>query len=311
MFRRRKIHREISVCFGRLELVGFKRDDKLKALDVSQALSAVPNTKPFKNGVVMVGGFGDTPFMWEGLISHLKQAGWFCLAPRTPGWGRSDFDEADRITWVEWVLACRDAIDTTRNLCERVTVVGHSTGAPVAAYSTEFNSVDRLIFTGPNFVSNPSDVWAKHLLTRPFVGPLVASFLGVVTKRRRGGGRPIDSLNVESYDSAFYLTCLPVKALRQMWLLQDQLSRPWKVAVEVIMLQGVADGSVAPLVDQISLVKGFVPEGIKFTACYMEDAAHGIPTETQPIVDLLAGVVLEEKAVLEKLEEEGGISVPP
>lgn len=30
----------------------------------------------------------------------------------------------------------------------------------------------------------------------------------------------MDSLNVASYETAFYLTCLPVHTLRQMWLLQ-------------------------------------------------------------------------------------------
>lgn len=59
---------------------------------------------------------------------------------------------------------------------------------------------------------------------KPILGPLVTKYLGTVVKKRRGG-RPVDSLNVASYPTAFYLTCLPVHALRQMWILQVCIQR--------------------------------------------------------------------------------------
>lgn len=58
-----------------------------------------------------------------------------------------------------WVLACRDSLAVARGLCEEVTVVAHSTGAPVAALVAEIFDVDRLIFTGPNFLSQAGDRW--------------------------------------------------------------------------------------------------------------------------------------------------------
>lgn len=65
---------------------------------------------------------------------------------------------------------------------------------------------------------------AKNLLLTPVVGKLVCAYLRTVVKKRRNG-RPIDSLNVAAYETAFYLTCLPVHALREMWLLQVWGSR--------------------------------------------------------------------------------------
>lgn len=62
---------------------------------------------------------------------------------------------------------------------------------------------------------------AKRLLLRPILGPLVTKYLGTVVKKKRSG-RPVDSLNVASYETAFYLTCMPVHALRQMWIMQVQ-----------------------------------------------------------------------------------------
>lgn len=56
-------------------------------------------------------------------------------------------------------MACRDSLAVARGLCEEVTVVAHSTGAPVAALVAEIFDVDRLVFTGPNFLSQAGDRW--------------------------------------------------------------------------------------------------------------------------------------------------------
>ncbi|CAM9319513.1 unnamed protein product, partial [Hapterophycus canaliculatus] len=200
-----------------------------------------------------------------------------------------------------WVLACRDSLAVARGLCDEVTVVAHSTGAPVAALVAEGFPVDRLIFTGPNFLSQASDRWAKNLLLKPVVGPLLAKYLGTVVKKRRRG-RPVDSLNVATYETAFYLTCMPVHTLRQMWILQDQLSLPWRVTGEVLMLMGESDESVAPLMEQADFVRPFVPEGVHFRACSIPNAAHGLPTETDGVVETLSKIVLgEDEGVVEKL----------
>lgn len=48
---------------------------------------------------------------------------------------------------------------------------------------------------------------------------------------------------------------------------QDQLSLPWRVSGEVLMLMGESDQSVAPLVEQANLVRPFVPKGVPLQAC--------------------------------------------
>lgn len=85
-------------------------------------------------------------------------------------------------------------------------------------------SLDSFSITGaiplPNCIYTSSNCdRAKRLLLKPIVGPLVSRYLGTVVKKCRQG-RPVDSLNVAAYPTAFYLTCLPVHALREMWMLQ-------------------------------------------------------------------------------------------
>lgn len=82
---------------------------QLRSLDKSIALSVPPVAgvpapaakKTFEKGLVLIGGFGDMPHMWEGLAERASKAGWYTLAPRTPGWGRTDFQEANRVSWTE------------------------------------------------------------------------------------------------------------------------------------------------------------------------------------------------------------------
>ena len=68
----------------------------------------------------------------------------------------------------------------------------------------------------------PRCVRAKKLLLRPTVGAIVAYALGVIKKKKRKG-RPVDTLNPETWDG-YFLTVLPVAPLREMWMLQVSLS---------------------------------------------------------------------------------------
>ena len=65
----------------------------------------------------------------------------------------------------------------------------------------------------------PDSRRAQKLLLLPIVGPLVALCLDTVVKKKRRG-RPVDNLNEAAYPTAFYLTCFPIRPLRQMWMLQ-------------------------------------------------------------------------------------------
>lgn len=80
----------------------------MRCLEKSVALSVPPASgtngkqqKPMKKGLVLIGGFGDMPNIWEELSDRASKAGWYTLAPRTPGWGRTDFEEVNHISWRE------------------------------------------------------------------------------------------------------------------------------------------------------------------------------------------------------------------
>lgn len=99
-----------------------------------QFLAGLKAVQPFPSPTVK--GASTTPISWRSWHPRLYHYG------------------CDR-----WVLACRDSLAVARGLCEEVTIVAHSTGAPVAALVAETFDVERLIFTGPNFLSQAGDRW--------------------------------------------------------------------------------------------------------------------------------------------------------
>lgn len=85
-------------------------------------------------GVVLVHGFTGTPYEVRYLGEQLQAAGYTVRAPRLPGHGTS-LDDLDRTTWEDWSEAVARSVDTLKNRCRRVAVVGQSLGGLLALYT--------------------------------------------------------------------------------------------------------------------------------------------------------------------------------
>jgi hypothetical protein len=165
----------------------------------------------------------------------------------------------------------------------------------VAANIASVYEVDRLVFTAPNFVSNPGDLWAKQLLLGP-MGGLVSFVLGGVVPKKLRGERPIDSNNSALYENGWYLSSFPLNKLRQMWRLQDEVkasTSPWRVKESVLLVMGEQDQSVGPLEAQLQIVTPLVPAGVKLSSHIIEEAAHGLPAELPEIVNQLCQYIAD------------------
>ncbi|CAM9803411.1 unnamed protein product, partial [Heterosigma akashiwo] len=217
-------------------------DQQLEALRFSKSI-VESGSKPYSQGFVFVGGFGDTPAIWKEAIAYIKSNDpkAFCYAPRTVGWGRSTFDEARKVQWQTWVLAAAEAIQVVAAVSGRVVVVGHSTGALAAALALQRPALagvaSRCVFTGPNLCCPPSDQKVKRLLLHRIWGNLVLAASPVIGKKLRGG-RPLDVKDWKARDpkKLFYLKSFPLATVREMWRMQDAL------AADPAPLTGVAPG---------------------------------------------------------------------
>mmetsp|Transcript_12458 Transcript_12458/g.18369 ORF Transcript_12458/g.18369 Transcript_12458/m.18369 type:complete len:388 (-) Transcript_12458:252-1415(-) len=218
------IHVNSQKNFERLREAGFmhKLDNQLGILQCGRAIAS-SQSHSYERAFVFIGGFGDPPALWKSAIDSLQKSekGIICLACRTPGWGRNNFEEARKVGWQEWVLAALETLEIAQQVAPRVTVVAHSTGAIVASVAlsrTSKQNVDRAVFTGANFDCAPKDQGIRKIIMHPVLGALLTFLKPVVPKRIRGG-RPVDTMNPDAWEG-YYLMSFPLHAVREMWKLQ-------------------------------------------------------------------------------------------
>lgn len=101
--------------------------------------------RPGEAAVLLLHGFGCSPWTMRGLARRLSREGWTCHAPLLPGHGES-VAGFNRVRWEEWTEAAERAWDHLARDHQRVAVVGFSMGGtlglhlatvrPVAALAT-------------------------------------------------------------------------------------------------------------------------------------------------------------------------------
>jgi len=102
--------------------------------------------------VVLLHGFTNCPKQFEPFGAELYRMGWNVLIPRLPRHGRADVMTPDLagLTAEELVASGEEAVDIANGLGERVTVVGLSSSAVVAAYLAQHRSdVDEAVLIAP------------------------------------------------------------------------------------------------------------------------------------------------------------------
>ena len=299
--------------------------------------------KVYDLGIVCIGGFGDAPMYFDPLLECLQvredtqfaQSSLnsdtninnntrkiFYYAPRTPGWARSSFDEAMRLSYEDWIVAAREAIHLATSLCHKVRIIAHSTGAIVVAAillveSSKDNGsmcdvIDRVVFTGSNFLPAHKDVSVKRLLMNtPMIARTMKFVQPIIAKRLREG-RPVDTVRKEYHSIGFYLMEFPLNAVIEMWKLQDWLLYcatktgcritfgNAKQERKLVFLQGEHDKSVAPLEEQVQYVRTQLltkeignDHDILVENELIDSAAHNLCGESEIVLERIARALIE------------------
>ena len=105
-----------------------------------------------ERAIVLLHGFTNCPKQFEPFGAELYRMGWNVLIPRIPRQGRANVmtEDLSRLTAEELVASGEEAVDIAHGLGERVTVVGLSSSAVVAAYLAQHRSdVDQAVLIAP------------------------------------------------------------------------------------------------------------------------------------------------------------------
>jgi len=195
----------------------------------------VEKRKAGKAGVLLLHGFAAHSGELRAFGDSLYKQGHPVLGVRLPGHGTSYYD-MERFDRHDWRAAVRQALDVLSAFCDRVVVVGFSTGGALALNLAAENDPR---VAGVATVAAPVMVHDRNIHILPVITPLHKLL------RRLPFCRNALRLYPYSKEPDAAYTRVPVLGLNQLRLLiAETVARMPKVTVPLVVLQGLSDHTV-------------------------------------------------------------------
>lgn len=181
--------------------------------------------KPANKAILLVHGFGATPYEMRAMANHLLEHQCSVLGVRLPGHGTTPEDLA-RQRYEDWLLATRQGYDILQEKYQQVSAVGLSTGSLLLLHLAAEQSIERLVLMSP-FLR------LKHPLAR------YAHLLSWI--------HPYQSREISDIEKPFYYQRRPLKGVVQLNRLQrDIAERLPKIKTPTLTLASRGDQTVYP-----------------------------------------------------------------
>jgi len=248
-------------------------------------------------GIVLTHGFLASPAEVDGLGERLRERGYAVIAPRLKGHGTSPWDLRER-SWKDWLASVELAYEIIQPFCERVCMIGFSTGGALSLLHAS-SQPDELLATIA--ISVPVKFVNKNLIFVPLVHHAnklmswLPSYEGIMPFRQNNSEHP--DINYFS---------MPVHSLFELRLMVSELnSQLGEIHCPVHLYQGDKDPVVAPVSADIIMKKIRSEEK---SVCIIESSKHGILSENignihQLILDQLEQLELSNQLAPEPLGE--------
>jgi esterase/lipase len=192
-------------------------------------------------GVVLVHGFLSTPAEVKEFGSQLAELGYPVIGPRLKGHGTSPWDLRER-GWEDWLDSARQAYDVVMAYCDRICLVGFSTGGLISLLLAS-EQLDGL--AGVVSISAPMKFVDKNMVFVPLLhtaNKLVSwlpAYEGIIPFR----------YNSRTENPHINYRSMPVHGLFELRLIVNELEERLKnIRSPVLVVQGDQD----PIVDQKS-----------------------------------------------------------
>ncbi len=181
---------------------------------------AGPSKQP--HAVLLLHGYSASTDEFTTLTQALRQAGIPHHAPMLTGFGLADCKLLSQTRHTDWLRDAVLAYDLLKSLAEEVSIVGHSTGASLAAYVAQHRRVKHLVLSGPNLIPSAEDLKYKTLLRTPVLATLLPWLIPFFSKPvRPGRTAPTDTLDPEAAARCCHYEALPTSSLIASYDLQD------------------------------------------------------------------------------------------
>lgn len=225
------------------------------------------------HAVLLLHGYSGSPQDFEHLLPALERASIPYYAPLLTGFGLNDFRLLYEVKPADWFRDAIAAYEILAASADRVSIVGHSTGATLGVYVAAHRPVAHLVLTGPNLFPAPSDRRYKRILSTRGLSTLIAWLIPVLAKPVRPGRVSFtDTLDPEASKVSFNYPTVPMRSLEAQYALQDLVDLRRAHYASLSLLYGEQDLSV----DIASLRRLLDRQGIRYTAIQFAGSAHNI-----------------------------------
>ncbi len=116
-------------------------------------MGIIPGAEPVEiagneYGILLLHGFTSSPYEMKYLIKLLKGKGFTIAAPLLKGHGTKPEDLAD-CKWYDWFEDAKQALFKMRKTCDKIVVIGLSTGASLALHLAAHYQIEGVVALSP------------------------------------------------------------------------------------------------------------------------------------------------------------------
>lgn len=113
-----------------------------------------------KNGILFLHGIASSPQEFKQIIQSFEAKGFYLSAPLMKGHGTNP-EDLNSTTWQEWSSNIKTELFELRKKCERIIIVGQSSGASLALHIAAHYQVEALILFAPGLSLSQKNLQAS------------------------------------------------------------------------------------------------------------------------------------------------------
>lgn len=180
--------------------------------------------KKYDHVVLILHGFSASPQEFQFLIPYLEENKINYHVPSLDGFGLDNTALLNQTRRQDWYRSCLAIYDTLSQTADKVSVIGHSMGAILAAYIASNRPVHGLILTAPGFYPIEAHKIHKLFLMIPVISFFYTILLPYVPKAfRKERGYASDTLDPEVVPQLFHYLAVPISSVREVFLMQNEV----------------------------------------------------------------------------------------
>lgn len=268
--------------------------DDLGTYEEARSKFHLPGAKQHKHAVLLLHGFTASTQEFAFLMKKLEAEGIPYVAPMIPGFGTDGVRVLHNVSRKDWFRAAVEGYDLMHHIADEVSVVGHSLGGMLAVAATKYRKPKHLILSAPGLYSVPSDQKYKTLLTRPILGDLYITLIPYLPKPiRKGRVSPSDTLDAEYCRKVFQFLAVPIRSVKQLFLLQNETDVTKVSCDHLSVLYGAQDLTVDTDILFETLDKAKVP----YQKFGFAESAHNVleDQEREQACQLVIDIISDRK----------------